>query len=375
METPHPELVRIVNRHKQFYAGERGCLIKISIEPQKNEIAEENAPRSKEIADMRDRLLSWPQDNDSGWDDVFKPYYMECVRDAAIRAKRRLDMGLGDDCIPFYQPSTGSAEHHALFGGKVAFGGGTSWVRPVIGKACEYEGLRFDLSNIWVRRITEAMAYARDNGRGVLPASLRGGNGPLDMANGAMGDAVFTELLDDEEGMRRILDICAEACEAMYRLQQDCASHIMGGYIGGHGNLWIPAPMFGHVSADASLLTGPELYSRFEKKRIECLAAKFGGLYLHTHMVGWRMFGEYAKTDGVKIMRPANDPNQKTLVGRLEETLDAIGGVILVIPVEPGELGRALEVLGGRRAVFEISAAGRDDALRQMEQIGKRYAI
>ncbi|MGN1141532.1 MAG: hypothetical protein ACI4TF_10045 [Oliverpabstia sp.] len=305
------------------------------------------------------------------WEHQFEEYYKRRVYNAKIRAQHRLDMGIGDDYIPTYFPYFGNAIHHVFFGGKLEFKGGTSYCHEVIKEAQEFAELHYDVHNEWMERLTEGMRYCRDNGDGVLLAALRGGNGPMDMANGIMGNNLFMEFLEDEENMHKVMEICMNSCEAMYELQKENASHVCGGYITGQSNLWMPDPMFGQISIDAAHLAGPELYEEFEKPYIEKLADKYQGFLLHTHMMGWKMQGTFADTKGMKIIRPSNDNKYPTVLEKLDVILDEIGDKTLMMEVSKDKIEEIMPYFKGKTGIFELEAADRDDAMEQMERISK----
>jgi len=356
----HPELANIINRHKAFHAGERGCLIKISL------------PDEKGLPG----LVREPPFEGLDWDTQFEDYYKSRIHNGVIKARSRLDKGLGDDYITTYRTNFGMGVHYAMFGGKIIFIGGTSWMEPVITKAGEYPNLKYNFDNIWRKRMADEMDYGVEGSEGVLLTALWGGNGPMDMANGVMGNEVFTELMDSPDDMEKVMEICTGACDESYRIQKEHASCVMDGYIAGHANLWIPAPMFGHIGVDASCLTGPALYDEFEKRHLENLADKHGGFMVHTHMMGWRMIGAVAGTKGTKVLFPANDPNEDKIIDRLEEVLTAIGDKKLVVQVNGNELEKALKITAGRSGiVFMFGARDRDDALRKMDTISKHYTL
>lgn len=109
------------------------------------------------------------------------------------------------------------------------------------------------------------------------------GGAPLDMANGAMGDSLFTEMIEHKGNMHRVLEICKDACDAMYAMQQECASQVLGGTIAAQGNIWIPAPMFGYISTDAGHMAGPRFYEKFDKTYLEQRAENMRDFY-YTHI-------------------------------------------------------------------------------------------
>ena len=361
----HPELLAAVRRHQEFFAGKRACLIKVYVNDSDEK---EPSVRAKYEAAQKKFVPGVPYDG-LDWNKDFESYYRSAVHNAKVGAEVRLELGLQDDYIPSYYPYFGTAIHHAAFGGKVEFGGGTSYCHPVIGEACEWEKLHFSMQNEWMQRLGEAMTYCRDHGDGVLVASLRGTNGPMDTANGVLGNQLFLDILLDPESVEQVMRISTEACDAMYRFQQACATEICGGFVSPTGLMWLPKPMFGHIAVDASLLTGPSIYNRVEKKWIEKLAETYEGFLLHTHMMGHAMHKDYASTKGIRLICPANDPKQPTVIEKIDELLDSIGDIPMKLTIGKDDIPTIVPRFKGKRCVLELFASSRKDALEQIERI------
>lgn len=363
----HPSLLAAVKRHQEFFQGKRSYLIKMSVNLL--ESTEGDLRVKQKHQEMLKRFVPDVPYDGLDWNREFGNYYRSAVHNAKVRAEFRLDLGLGDDYIPGYYPYFGTAIHHAMFGGKVEFGGGTSCCHPVIEEACEWENLHFSMQNEWMQRLGEAMTYCRDHGDGVLLATLRGTNGPMDTANGVMGNQLFLDILLDPENTEQVMRISTEACDAMYSFQQECASEICGGFVIPTGGVWMPKPMFGHIAVDASLLTGPAIYNEFEKKWIEKLAEKYQGFQLHTHMMGLHMHKDYAATKGIQLICPADDPKQPTVREKLDELLDSVGDIPLMVSVEKDDIQKLVPKFKGKRCILNLFANSRRDALEQMEQV------
>lgn len=375
----HTEVKNAIDKHREFYEGKRNYLFKFYIPGYdlSNWPIEERHEKviSNKLKNDYENMVSQfveeiPYDG-LDWDVQFEDYYKRRVHNMKIRAEHRLAMGIGDEYIPTYFPYFGNGIHHAFFGGKLTFKGGTSYCHKVIERAEEFGKLHYDIHNKWMERLARAMRYCRDHGDGVLFAALRGGNGPMDMANGIMGNSVFTEFLEDEDNMQKVMKICADSCDAMYQFQKENASQVCNGYITGQSNLWMPDPMFGQISVDAAHLAGPHLYATFEKPYIEKLTDKYQGFLLHTHMMGWMMQGTFATSKGIKIVRPSNDPHRPTVVEKLEFLLDEIKDSTLLMEVSKDEIEKVMPHFKGRKGIFELTAADRDDAMDQMERISK----
>ncbi|MEI6519407.1 MAG: hypothetical protein WCO98_05125 [bacterium] len=347
--TLHPAITRTIERHRKFFAGTRDYLVKVSIPI--------DAPN----------VDTPPLYDDLNWDTDFERYVTGNVANGIQQARMRLDMGVDDDTIPIYYPYFGISIHHSFFGGKVTCSHGTSYAEPVINSASEWELLNPDSSNIWLRRLAWGLAFARDHGEGVLLSSMRGGNGPLDMANGVMGNELFTELYDDPENLHRAMEICTDAILQTFKIQAENCSNIAGGRIVPMGALWVPAPMIGHISLDAACLAGPAAYEKYEHPCLERMADKTTGFIIHTHMLGHRLFPYMLKTRGIKVFSPVDDPNTPTLIDEIDSVLAILGEVPLQLHIPENRLQEILPKLQGRRAVITLAATDADDARRQLE--------
>ncbi len=365
----HPALLNAVKHHQAFFSGDRSYLIKVHLHIQ--ESAETDCNVKSRWRAMQDNYVPGVPYEGLDWEHDFERYYKSSVHNEKVTAEFRLNMELDDDFIPFYYPYFGSAIHHAGFGGRVEFGGGTSYCYPVIEESCEWEKLHFSVENEWMQRLGEAMTYCRDHTDGILVASLRGTNGPMDTANGILGNQLFLDFLLDPESTEQVMRISTEACDTMYQFQQECATEICGGYVTLQGCMWMPKPMFGHISTDASLLTGPTIYNTFEKKWIEKLAEKYKGFLLHTHMMGLHMHKDYAATKGIACICPVNDPKHPTVKEKLDELLESIGSIPMIISIGREDIPEVVPQFIGKRCVLNVSANSRRDALEQIEQIHK----
>lgn len=350
--TVPPVLSRVVERHREFFAGTRDYLVKI------------NVP-----LDCRDGWQQGKAFDDLDWERDFDDYVRINVENGKLGARCRLALGIDDDSIPFYHPYFGISIHHSFFGGKVTFSGGTSYAAPVIDCAADWPQLHADPHHPWLQKLARGLDYARTHGDGVLFASYRGGNGPLDMANGVLGDALYIEFYDDPENLHRLMDICTQATLMTFDLQKAHNSEIAGGRIVPMGGLWAPDPVIGHISLDAACLASPSLYDEFEKPYLERLTASTGGVIVHTHMLGRHCFPAMCRTQGVRLFAPADDPGQPLLVDVLAEVLDAIGDVPLMLSIPKERLAEILPHFQGRRAIFLLSAADAGEAHRLLAQV------
>lgn len=348
----HPAIVRAVARHREFFAGTRRYLVKVYVPVTCADL--EPVPAFD--------TLDWARD--------FDDYVRTNVANAVRRARARLALGIDDDTIPCYHPYFGISIHASFFGGAVSFGGGTSYMAPLISRAADWPQLRADFSNPWTQRLLRGLAYCRDHGEGVLCACLRGANGPLDMVNAVLGEALFTEIYDDAENLGHTLDVCTRAALDAFAVQKQHASCIEGGYIVPMGGLWVPAPMAGHISLDAACLMHPDSFVRYERPWIETMADACTGFMVHTHMLGRHAFRAMCETRGVALFAPVDDPKQPPLLDDLDATLAAAGDVPLMLSVPTNRLDDVLPRCCGRRTVLCVTAESADAARALLDRIG-----
>lgn len=348
----HPSILKAVQRHKEFFEGKRNYLVKINIPCTCKELLETEIPLEG---------LDWENDYDE---------YVRCrVENGKRKAKIRLDLDIGDDYIPHYHPFFGISEHHSFFGGKVSFGGGTSYVEPVISAAKEWRQLKPNMNNLWIQRLVWGLDYCREKGDGILLSSYRGGNGPLDMANGVMGDNLFTECYDDPENMHKVMKVCTEGVLATFALQRKYCTEIQGGHIVPCGNLWVPGNNIGHVSLDAVCLAGPKVFEEFEKPYLNKIAKKTGGMVIHSHMMGLSLFSTMFKANGFLAFAPADDPKEPSPHEVVELIHESIGEVPLIINLKEENFADVLPSFTNKRGIFYLEAKNKDDAKRLLEKV------
>ncbi|MDO8682194.1 MAG: hypothetical protein Q7N50_01760, partial [Armatimonadota bacterium] len=262
----HPAIQQAVIRHQEFFAGKRDYLIKVIVP-----------------IDCKEELEPEIHFNDVDWQNGFDDYVRLKVENGKKTARRRLAMGIEDDTIPYYYPYFGSSIHHSFYGGQVSFSKGTSYVEPVITSSAQWKELRPDMNSPWLQKLAKGLAYCRDHGEGVLLASYRGANGPLDMVNAVMGNNMFTEFYDDPDNLHRTLEECTAVIMPLFDLQRENNTEIAGGRIVPMGNMWVPNDVVGHIALDAACLAGAAFYEEFERPYLEKVTGACGGAYIHSH--------------------------------------------------------------------------------------------
>lgn len=347
-------LLPALRRHQEFFAGRRDCLVKLHLP----------VPPAADVQPA-------PAFDGLDWERDFDAYVTANVHNARAAARQRLGLALDDDWLPVYHPYFGISIHHSFFGGTVTFSHGTSYAEPVITRAAEWPRLRADFTSAWPQRLARGLRYGRDHGEGVLFASYRGGNGPLDMVAGVLGNVLYTELYDDPDGVRRCLDVCTEAVLDAFAMQRDACSSVLGGRIVPMGGLWVPETVVGHVSLDAACLAGPAVFEEFEGPWLGRITAATGGVVVHTHMLGHHAFAAMCRTPGVLLFAPVDDPNQPALLDELDAVLATVGDVPLMLTVPLPRLAEVLPRLAGHRSVLTIPVGSPEDGARALAQVDR----
>ncbi len=153
-----------------------------------------------------------------------------------------------------------------------------------------------------------------------------------------------------------------------FDLQRQFCTEFAGGHVIPAG-VWLPGNAIGHLSIDASCLISPALFEEFEQPYLEQITARTGGVFVHLHMLGRHCFANLCRVPGVLVASPVDDPNQPALLDSLDEVLAMVGDIPLTVGLRRERLAQDLPKFHGRRAIFSIGAADRDEALEILEEI------
>lgn len=269
---------------------------------------------------------------------------------------------LEDDLIPALKPFLGIAEHSCFLGGGVEYGGNTSYQTPVLNDIAEWRELRFDENRPHYKLLMDCMAYLKEKSReyGYF-VSLRGFDGPMDIANAIRGNDLLYDFYDDPENTKEFIDFCAEGCLWTYRNQLRYADVVGGGYISGQG-LWMPKKSIGHFSEDASTLCSPAMYREFGQPATEKLLDNFDFASVHVHTLGRSCIPIFREMDKIRIYQLTDDPNQPTGLQVLKEYDDELNDVIVNLDLDAQAVKDNLELLRSHRVIVNLNARSIDEA-------------
>ncbi len=300
------------------------------------------------------------------WDfpAAYKAYMDACIaREQAAWACRG---GLHCDTIPTMKPYYGIAEHSALLGGTVVYGGDTSYhVHPLEDWDTDFDKLCLSEENENLKLLLDSMKYLKSKEAEVgFLASLRGGEAPMDMANAIRGNDLFYDLYDEPERVHALIQLCLQASRFTFRLQKEIVGEVCGGVMSGFG-VWLPGNSIGHLSEDASSMCNVEMYREFGKPYLAALLDDYDCTLLHVHTMGLHVLPEFVDLDKIKFIQLTYDPNQTTPIQAYKQNAALLQNKIVVLDMRPDEVEENLSFLYEHKSIVCL----RDATLAQAEHI------
>ena len=274
-----------------------------------------------------------------------------------------------DDWIPALKPYLGIAEHSCFLGGSVTYGGNTSYHHPALDDIRAWRKLRLTKDAPHYRALLEGMAYLRDRSeRYGFFSALRGGDGPMDIANAVRGNDLLLDLYDDPEAVEAFMDFCAEAVAWTFANQYPLASRVLGGYISGM-TTWMPENSIGHLSEDASCLCSPAMYARFGLPYTQKLLSRYDHAMMHVHSLGRACIPLMAGLSKLQTFQLSGDPNQPDAIDVYKAYAGALAGRTVLLDMTPGQVMANLAFLRGKRTIINLEAETPEAADRVLEAV------
>lgn len=342
------DLQRALKRVKEFTLNEekRGVLVRC---------ARFGGPESLPVPALE--TLSFPRDMKVRMDAVIANFARSWEAHSA----------LDDDDLPSLKPFLGIAEHSCFLGGEVTYGGDTSYQTPVLKDLKDWRSLRFDENRPHYKLLLDSMAYLKEKSReyGYF-VSLRGFDGPMDIANAIRGNDLLYDFYDDPDEVLAFTDFCADGCLFTSDCQRRYADKVADGYISGMG-LWLPGNAIGHLSEDASSLCSPAMYEKFGLPFTERVLSGFDSSMLHVHSLGRACIPLFRKLDKFRIIQITDDPNQPTAMQVYREYERELDSVIVNLDLSAEAFRENLSFLKSHRAIVNLYAPNLDEAKRCLD--------
>ncbi len=297
----------------------------------------------------------------------YKQYLDACIEN--LKQTWALRQDVNDDQLPFMKPYYGIAEHSAMLGGKVVYGGNTSYHEHMIDDYEDLDKLTLSTDNDNFKMLTDSLKYLKSKEKEVgFIASLRGGDSPLDIANAVRGNDIFYDFYEEEENLHKLLKICLKAARFTAKHQKDIIGQTAGGVVAGFG-VWMPGDSIGHLSEDASSMCSLEMYKKYGAPYLKELIADYDCAFLHTHTMGRHILGEFAAMEKIKFVEMTYDPNQLVPIEVYKENAQLLEGKIVVAHLTLDELKENIEFLKERKTIVKLEFATKAQALQAVELV------
>lgn len=305
-----------------------------------------------------------PPLNSFSFPEDMEPYLrMRAERAAAYWEKRA---GLDDDLLPSIAPWYGIAEHTAFLGGEVEFSAETSYNRVILKDWADFDSLRLDSGSMWMRLVTEGIAYYREKWGDVLVPKLRGADGPSDIANIVRGNELFLDIYDEPEMVRKLADFCADAVRFTFGLQKEAAGRVCGGYQTGF-DIWLPGDSIGQISEDASCMMSPESFSELFLDALRKTVRGYDHVMLHTHSLGKRTLPVFASVPEIDLIEISDDPNADRGVDVWRQYRGELGHKVVITSPTFEEMRKNADLFRESRSVIWYYAKDPEDAKRAVD--------
>ena len=218
-----------------------------------------------------------------------------------------------DDSIPEIYPTShfGEAICSGMLGGNIRFVGNEyttcSGAEPLIKTMEDFNALKIDENNHWVKAFADAAKYFADQTNGDYWLKYFITIDALNLVVELMGTTeAYTMVYDDEDLFKKIMEFGVDFGEWFYKLQK--------GIYEKNSRAALEDPelydLFDKTwySIDAYDICDPEMYKNYGLEYQQELINRVGGGMLHTHATGLlRLLPEISKLKGLGVMQIGRD--------------------------------------------------------------------
>jgi len=245
----------------------------------------------------------------------------------------------------------------------------------------EIEKLRFDADNPWVQlplKINRALWEMWDEDFFIMPYFYRT---PLDAAQGIRGGEIFTDMYDDPQRVKKLIDFCADWNIAMHRFLH---ANIQRPHQWGSGVWNCYAPDRSVIAnGDAVAMIAREMHPTFERPYTEKFFTATGGGVFHNHSIGLHQVDLVAATRGVILQEIMPDPNRPDPVKEMLTNGELAGRMVsssLVSPIRldgiaPDDLERLLPIVKEGRFILAVPCDDPDQQHRIVDTVRRESNI
>jgi hypothetical protein len=210
-----------------------------------------------------------------------------------------------------------------------------------------------------MRAAYEHLRGAKD---GTFVLSVRGTMSPMDIANAARGDELFTDLVLEPAFSHELLARITDLTLWYYRQLSGWADEVDGGRVLSYGGGWWPSDTLGHLSNDAALLCSPAMYDTFGFPYEKRLLASYGHALYHVHNQGLHYVPRLAALPHLSVIEVADDPQVPPCVEDLPRVFAATGAAGLMLHMNSRQLRVHIDALAERNVMLQVGCEDRADA-------------
>jgi hypothetical protein len=281
---------------------------------------------------------------------------------AAERPLWRAKAGLDDDTLPVIAPFFGIAEHSAWLGQEVLFQDDTCLPVPIIHSPDDLQRLEPDTNTRWFRYMRDGYEHLRHRQDGTFLLAVRGIMTPMDLANAVRGNEFFVDVLAEPEFAHQLLRLLTRAARWYYPQLASWASPVADGHVF-LGGFWVGPSAIGHLSNDAAMLCGPDVYETYGFP-YECQqVAGYRHVIYHVHNEQMHFVPRVAALPGMARLDVAVDPKTLPPIQDLPRILAATGSANLRFAISSDLLRQNIGALTDRNFYLDVRCRSREDAV------------
>lgn len=282
----------------------------------------------------------------------YKKYLNMCIeREKEIYRQMRK---IKDDRMPCIKPFYGIAEHSSFIGGRVIYGGNTSYHEAYLNSWDEYGKLSLREDNENFQLLLNSLTYLKERGEeeGFI-ATLRGADGPMDIANALRGNEFFIDMYEEKENTKKLLEFCTSAAIWTLNHQKKILGKFHGGIVTGM-NMYLPGDSIGHFSEDASALCSATMYKEFGLPYTKKMLDPYDFAMVHIHTMGRHILPAVCSLDKIRIVEITYDPNQPAPIDVYKEYYEYLKDKVVLMKVKTSEVFDNISYFEGKKVILNV---------------------
>lgn len=188
---------------------------------------------------------------------------------------------------------------------QVSFSDDAVWCEPNL-EWTDIDRLRLSLSNPWVEfslLLNRALINRWDGDFLICPYIFRS---PMDAASGLRGSEFFTDLYENPQRCKRLINWCTDWNIAIRRYLEDQVEYPDGCHQG-VWSTWLPRGSV-FVNGDPVDMISREMQAEFDAPFTGRLFSELSGGFFHHHALGLYQVDRVAQTDGILVQEVLPDP-------------------------------------------------------------------